>query len=205
MCSCSGTDQAHDCTLGIARSTQQARVLASVSSWYGCSQINTYALQGLTGPYNHIEEMNMKLTEKQILHFKDVEGWKNNAYKDSLGYTTIGCGHLLGKDPSAWVKYKGLRWTDEQILAQLERDVDTAVLGAKRLYPKFDTYSKDVQTALIDLVFNLGEVGLSKFNTTNALINSGQFSKAADNLLKTLWAKQVKRRAKITTDLLRAG
>lgn len=163
------------------------------------------ALKRLTEPYMAYRNKEMKLTNKQIAHFREVEGWKNRAYKDSLGYPTIGSGHLLSKDPSSWNKFKDLYWTDDEILAQLERDVDTAVNGAKKIYPKFDTYSTDVQTALIDLVFNLGVGGLSKFTTTNALINSGQFDKAADNLLRTLWAKQVKRRAKITTDLLRSN
>lgn len=147
----------------------------------------------------------MILSDEILNHFKKEEGWKNKAYKDSLGKPTIGCGHLLSNKPSDWNKFKDLYWTDEQIIEQLQKDFNTALRAAKELYPAFNTYGSLVQLALVDMCFQMGKHGVSKFTTTNRLIKERKWNEAADQALKSLWARQTPNRAKRTTDKIRTG
>lgn len=142
-------------------------------------------------------------SEQTIKHFINVEGYSETAYQDSLGNWTIGIGHLLSTNPKD--NFDRYMWKRADILEQFFVDYNIALKDAKSLYSNFDDLTDNQQLALVDLAFNLGLTKLKKFHKTNKLINEGQFDKAADNLLTTLWAKQVKRRAKITTDLLRTS
>lgn len=147
----------------------------------------------------------MKLTSDIINHFVHEEGFKLKAYKDSLGKPTIGIGHLLSNNPKDWDKFKNLVWTEEQALTQLEKDFNKAVKGAKELYPDFETYGSQVQLALVDMVYQMGKAGVAKFTTTNRHIKAREWDAAADQALKSLWARQTPNRAKRTTDKLRTG
>lgn len=145
----------------------------------------------------------MKLTKEVYEHFKFEEGYKLCAYKDTLGYWTIGIGFLLSKDPKA--NFKGVCWTDAQIQAELQKRFDIAVAGAKRIFKDFDTYSDNVQLALVDMVYQMGEAGLRTFTNSIKMIEARRWNDAADNLLKSKWAKQTPNRAKRTTDKIRKG
>lgn len=143
----------------------------------------------------------MKLTDDIVEHFISEEGYRNKAYRDSEGYYTIGIGHLLSKTRN----YAGLVWSDEQVIDQFEKDFHKAVKGVEELYPDFYTYGSLVQLALVDMCFQMGKGGLSKFTTTNRLIEDREWDSAADQALKSLWATQTPRRAKRTTDKIRTG
>lgn len=144
----------------------------------------------------------MKLTPEIYEHFKYEEGYKRAAYRDTHGYWTIGNGHFLGADP----KYRGLVWTDEQIKAAFEKDFAIAVKDAASVFPgQWESFSPNVKLAITDMVFNLGIGGFKKFKNTIALIAAHKFQQAADNAMKSLWAKQVPNRAQRTTDKLRKG
>lgn len=148
----------------------------------------------------------MLVTQKVKDHFKREEGWRNKAYKDHLGYPTIGVGHLLVKSTTQWEKYKDITWTDEQITEQLQKDIDKAVAAAKRIYKEqFDTFSHNVQLAIVDNIFQMGETGYSSFVNSIKLIKEQKWTQAADNMLKSKWASQTPLRAKRITDLIRNG
>lgn len=148
----------------------------------------------------------MLVTDSVKEHFKREEGWRNKAYKDHLGYPTIGVGHLLEKSTTNWAKYQNLVWTDQQITAQLQKDIDKAVTGAKRTYgSQFDTFSHNVQLAIVDNIFQMGEAGYNTFVNSIRLIKQKKWNEAADNMLKSKWARQTPARAKRITDMIRKG
>lgn len=145
----------------------------------------------------------MKVDQQIIEHFKREEGWRNKAYRDHLGYWTIGCGHLITKDLKA--DHSKLVWTDQQIIDQLQKDINNAVAGAKRIFPNFDSYSFNRRLALVDMVYQMGEAGVRGFVNSVRLVKEEQWAKAADNMLKSKWARQTSARAKRTTDKIRNG
>lgn len=140
--------------------------------------------------------MNSKLL---IDHFTLEEGLHLQAYKDHLGHWTIGIGHKL---PSG-KNWSGYQITKEQAVETLYRDLAWAFEAAKEIYPRYDSYPDNVQLAIVDMIFNLGEPGYRQFTTTIGLIKAGKFDEAADQALQSKWARQVPNRAKRITDLLR--
>ena len=87
----------------------------------------------------------------------------------------------------------------------LDEDIEDAITDCKRLYPGFESFTESRQDALIDFLFNVGYGTAKTFKTTNGYINAGEWEKAADGLLNSLYAKQVGKRAEEIAEMLREG
>lgn len=132
---------------------------------------------------------------KLIDEIKSDEGFIPYAYQDTLGYWTIGYGTLIDK--------RGGGIPDDIASLLLARHVDDNIEKVNKYFPWLSDHPDNVQRALNNMAYQLGISGLSKFKTTLDLIRKKQYDKAADNALKSLWAKQTPNRAKRVTDLLR--
>lgn len=141
----------------------------------------------------------MPYSKKTIEHFTFEEGLRLNKYLDTTNNWTIGIGHKLTKDE---LDANLSTITKEQAYDILEKDLDNAKKDAKRIFPEYDTYPENVKLALLDMTFNLGYSGLSKFITTIGLIKDRKFKEASVQAMKSLWARQVPNRAKRVTKLL---
>ena len=115
---------------------------------------------------------------------KSAEGCVLTCYNDSLGYPTIGYGHLLS------VEQPGLTWTQYQADAQLAQDLELAQGYAVTLpeWPKLDTDCR--RNAVTELYFNMSARWL-EFIETRTAIKLQHWQAAHDNLLDSVWAKQV--------------
>jgi lysozyme len=92
------------------------------------------------------------------------EGCVLHVYKDQGGLATVGYGHLI-KEGETFDTI-----TQEQAIELLEADIETAEHAVARLV---DVQTNDDQyTALVDLVYNVGEGTFGKSHT-RILINSG--------------------------------
>lgn len=115
------------------------------------------------------------------------EGVVPHAYKDSLGYLTIGVGFLIDKKKGRipepvidfWLQYE-IREKRSELIASL---------------PWFTKLDDARQGVLLNMAFNLGTTGLLTFKETLALVESGKYSDAAKELLNSRWATQVGKRA----------
>ena len=135
------------------------------------------------------------------------EGRKYKVYKCTGGANTIGIGHNidakgLPEDIEKYLKQNG-KILDEHIDRLYIIDEGHAVADCKKLFPDFKNFSHNRKIALTDFLFQLGYDRASKFVRSIHLINTNQWEEAADNMLKSLWAKQTPNRAKRVTDLLR--
>ena len=135
------------------------------------------------------------------------EGRKYKVYKCTGGANTIGVGHNIDAKglPADIEKYlrKNGKILDEHIDRLYIIDEGHAVADCKKLFPDFKNFSHNRKIALKDFLFQLGYDRASKFVRSIHLINTNQWEEAADNMLKSLWAKQTPNRAKRVTDLLR--
>lgn len=126
--------------------------------------------------------------EKLTAQLKRDEGVVPHAYQDSLGYWTIGVGHLIDQR-------KGGRLPDFVIDVLLEHDIEH---HGKELFSALP-WVKDLDTvrqgALINMTFNLGIKGLLGFAQTLAAIKERRFYDAATRMLQSKWATQVGPRA----------
>jgi len=149
----------------------------------------------------------MKLIDQLILH----EGLRLKPYRCTANKLTIGIGRnyedsplsqkeqvdLFGKPmtraETEALLAKGI--TKDQAVKLLHSNIEKATQDARKLVVTFDKLSENRQNVLIDMAFNLGRSRLSQFKNTIRLINEGKFDLASQNMLKSLWAKQVKGRA----------
>lgn len=127
------------------------------------------------------------------------EGSKATVYKDSLGYWTVGVGFLV--DP----KIKGAGLTLEEQKAVLRIRVQTVIDELDRRQSWWRSMSPKRQAVLADMAYNLGEDHLETFKNTLAYMKAGNYNQAATNMLASLWAKQVGKRAQELADMMRNG
>lgn len=122
------------------------------------------------------------------------EGKRLQAYPDSLGFWTIGIGHLLGTSPRMTVI------TEAECSALYAYDVAQAEYIARACVPLFDQLSDDQQRALTNMAFNRGEKHMRESSKIVPAIraaseNRGTWGQAADEIRNSPWAAQVKGRA----------
>jgi len=127
---------------------------------------------------------------------KADEGFMPNAYKDSLGYLTIGYGRLVDKQLGGGI-------TEDEASFLLENDIVRVESSLDKEFPWWRRHPENVQRAMANMCFNLGIKKFKSFKNTLELIKNGSYNAAADNALQSLWARQVPNRAKKVTDLLR--
>lgn len=142
------------------------------------------------------------ITKPLIDRIAKHEGLMCKAYKDSLGFWTIGYGHLLWPQDKNWSRYS---ITPEKAKEWLNEDVRDAYVGATNTpeWQWLDTH--DRQGVWVEMVFNLGWDKLKKFTQTREAIRDQDWDRAAEEMLDSTWAKQVKRRAIVLADIIRSG
>ena len=118
------------------------------------------------------------------------EGIRLKAYLDTVGVWTIGVGHT-GDDV-----FPGLVIDRAQAMELLDQDIEEAVEDAEVVCDGFwEDLSGPRKGVMTNMAFNLGRKGLAGFKNTLKLVASGQYEKAASNMMLSKWAKQTKGRA----------
>ena len=125
-----------------------------------------------------------------IAQLKVDEGVEPCAYQDHLGFWTIGVGRLIDKRKPG----SGLRPSEIDFL--LQNDVDDRIDQLTRRLPWFQNLDDARKGVLLNMAFQMGVEGLLGFKNTLALIEAGNYAKAAENMLLSKWAQQTPNRAK---------
>jgi len=129
---------------------------------------------------------------------KKHEGLVLHAYTDSLGLLTIGYGRLIDK-----AKNGGITEPEAEYL--LANDINKVYDALTRYLPYFQTLTQPRQAVLLNMAFQMGTHGLMQFKNTLRLIENGDYSDAADNMLQSLWAQQTPNRANEMAEQMRSG
>jgi lysozyme len=125
---------------------------------------------------------------------KKNDAGEHEVYVDSRGFNTVGYGHkVLEEDGLAL----GDTITEEEAKALFEKDMAWAEPAAKKVVGAevFDSLNAARRAVLVNMAFNLGEEGLSKFVKTLAAVRAGDWEEAKEEMLDSLWATQVGSRA----------
>jgi lysozyme len=133
-----------------------------------------------------------------VRQLKGDEGVKESAYRDHLGYLTIGVGRLIDSR-------KGGKLRPDEITYLLNNDIDDRIEALTRSLPWFQDLDDARRGVLLNMAFQLGTEGLLKFERTLALIRDGKYENAAHAMLQSLWAKQTPERAKRMADQMLTG
>ena len=97
-----------------------------------------------------------KLLKNRI---KKNEGYKNFAYFDQLGFSTIGYGHLIKPNEKIFFTQK---LSKKLLLNLFNLDFNETVMQYKKHYHKYN-FSKNIREVLIEMIFQLGINGQKKF------------------------------------------
>ena len=143
--------------------------------------------------------MNM---DRLLASVKKHEGYRNKVYLDTLNKRTIGVGHLCVED--FWEDDK--EYEESFLMTILEHDLQTAIKGAKDLMAENGCMDIDEQAEelIIEMVFQLGKTGVSKFKNMWKALSGLEYSAAADQMLDSRWAKQTPNRANGMADVMRS-
>ena len=134
--------------------------------------------------------MNM---DRLLESVKKHEGYRNKVYLDTLGKRTVGVGHLCVED--FWEDDK--EYEEKFLMTILEHDLQPAIKGAKDLMSENGCMDMDevAEEIIIEMIFQLGKTGVSKFKNMRNALSSLEYSTAASELLDSRWAKQTPNRA----------
>ena len=121
-----------------------------------------------------------------IESIKKHEGYVGVVYKDSLGIDTIGYGFAI----------KDLELDADICDIILERKLKALHDMIKIKFKWYGYMPQEIKDVVIEMCYQLGVGGFSKFKKTIAYLQNQQFHDASVEMLDSLWAKQTPNRAK---------
>jgi lysozyme len=122
------------------------------------------------------------------------EGWRNLPYEDSLGFETIGVGHLLS-NPLSKVAISQI----------LDDDINSAIAHLERYFKDWRSHSDARQNVLIEMMFNMGARRLGGFKLMWAALERQDYPGAAREMRNSQWARQVHGRAETLAKIMENG
>jgi lysozyme len=137
------------------------------------------------------------MTPKMIALTKQQEegnAFAKRPYRDSRGFLTVGWGRCL----------ETVDLSEDEADLMFANDIRTAEAGLSNLtwWQSLDPIRRDVVS---NMAFNIGLDGLLKFKHMIASIEAQDFDGAANAMLDSLWATQVKTRAITLAKIMSTG
>jgi len=143
--------------------------------------------------------MNLKRLMESV---KKHEGYRNKVYLDTLGKRTVGVGHLCVED--FWEDDK--EYEESFLMEILQKDLQEAIRNAKELMNEHgcSDINEIAEEILIEMVFQLGRTGVSKFKNMWKALAELNYVGASYEMLDSRWAKQTPNRAKAMAEQMKA-
>ena len=140
--------------------------------------------------------MNKEVLKEQI---KRHEGEVLEVYEDSLGYLTLGVGHLIQKSDPEYGQPAGTPVSQEVVDMYYEDDFDKHVEETIHVCENnnivFDALPESIQHVLVNMCFNLGANRLGKFRNMLAAVSTSDWKEMASQMEDSRWFGQVGRRS----------
>ena len=125
---------------------------------------------------------------------KEHEGFRSRVYKCTEGYDTIGYGFAI----------KDLYLSEGVSELILKEKVTNLRLRMGKKISWFDEAPREVREVLLEMAYQMGVSGVSKFKNALKHMKNEEWNKAADEMLLSRWYKQTPKRAKELSDIIRA-
>ena len=131
--------------------------------------------------------------DKLLESVKKHEGYKNHVYLDTLGKRTVGVGHLCVED--FWEDDK--EYEEDFLMDILKKDLQQAIRQANSMCEGLKI-SEDAKIIIIEMIFQLGGTGVSKFRKMWQALQQDppDYAEASVQMLDSRWAKQTPNLAK---------
>ncbi len=135
-----------------------------------------------------------KLERLLVLH----EGLRLQPYRCPAGKLSIGVGRNLDDRPLCPQEIHYLGRSDlsggiseAEALWLLDRDLSVQARALDAAIPWWEGFDEARRAVLLDMSYNLGTAGLLKFRNTLRHLEARQFEEAAEEMLRSVWARQV--------------
>ena len=127
--------------------------------------------------------MNIGKIKEEI---KEEEGYRNSMYRDHLGFSTIGYGHLVLPTD----KFKeGIKYSQKELEKVFDYDFAIAKQDAESLIKDLDV-PEEVTEILLHMCFQLGKPKVMKFKKMFAALQKKDFVTAGFEMEDSLWCKK---------------
>tara|TARA_R110002020_G_scaffold174436_4_gene365928 strand:- start:780 stop:1184 length:405 start_codon:yes stop_codon:yes gene_type:complete len=132
---------------------------------------------------------------KDLLNrIKHHEGYRSRVYKCTEGFDTIGYGFAI----------KDLEMDEDMAEEILIRKVEKLIKRVRDKFNWLDSVPREVQGVLVEMSYQMGLSGVSKFKKALHAMQMFQWKEAADEMLDSRWAKQTPNRAKELSNIIRS-
>ena len=125
---------------------------------------------------------------------KEHEGFRSSVYQCTQGVDTIGYGFAI----------KDLELTKEIAEQILIKKIANLESNISKKFDWYHTAPQEAKEVVINMCYQLGLSGFSKFKKTIYLLETEQYEEASVEMLDSLWAKQTPRRAKELSEVIRS-
>jgi len=139
--------------------------------------------------------MNIELCKQEITRH---EGKVLEIYEDSLGYKTLGVGHLIQKKDLEFNLPVGTPVIQEVVDLYYEDDFNKHLKETIDLISEkeFENLPEPIQHVLVNMCFNLGKSRLSAFKNMLKAVKAKDWKEMAHQMEDSKWFNQVGRRGK---------
>ena len=131
---------------------------------------------------------------------KQHEGFRNTVYSDSLGFATIGYGHLVLPTDNF---VEGVEYNKEELDILFDKDFQIALTSAQDLLEGLDV-PETVLGIITEMCFQLGKPRVMKFKNMWEGIRNQDWNKAADEMIDSAWHKQTTKRCESLAETMRS-
>ena len=131
------------------------------------------------------------------------EGVVHEIYLDHLGYPTFGIGHLVTDEDPEYGANVGTKVDETRCIEAFNEDVESVIKDCKILYSDFDDLPEEVQQIVANMMFNMGRPRLSKFKGMKRGVDAKDWNAAADEMVDSVWYRQVTNRAERLVERMR--
>ena len=138
--------------------------------------------------------MNQRHEPRLLSQVMRHEGFRDKPYLDSQGHQTVGYGRNLDAN--------GI--SQDEAIHLLRHDLNIAEQELEK-YQWFYQLSNVRKDALVNMMFNIGATSFAKFHNMIDFLAERNYSRAAEEMLDSKYARQVKGRAKELAMQLETG
>ncbi len=133
--------------------------------------------------------------ESLVEDIKKEEGYRSSVYLDTLQKPTIGYGFLIDT----------LELQEDICELILMRKLEKLIKSIKFNFKWFDDMPDKVQDVIINMCYQLGVSGVSKFKKTIQFMKNQQWDRASVEMLDSKWAReQTPQRAKRLSEIVKS-
>tara|TARA_R100000152_G_C6777399_1_gene207236 strand:+ start:1046 stop:1447 length:402 start_codon:yes stop_codon:yes gene_type:complete len=123
--------------------------------------------------------------EELLNNIKESEGYRDKVYKCTEGFDTIGYGFAI----------KDLVLEEDICDIILARKIEKLMVKIQKKFPFITELPSDKSEVVIEMCYQMGVTGVSKFKKMLKHLEDGNFEKASIEMLDSKWAKQTPNRA----------